>query len=143
MTPKEFLKQGWRMQQLLQTHREELARLRTLLESPSGGKLSPEGKVQGGGTGSKEQDLAAKVVDMEREINAEAGRMVEVLRDVHAAIEAVSDPDERLVLRCRYVLFESFDTIAKETNYSKRQVLRIHGQALQDVKVPEKYQSHT
>lgn len=142
MTAKQYLKQGYRLKELIQTHRDELTQLRSMLGSVSGPSYD---KIGGGTTkwngDTAEYNLVIKCVDLEAQIAQEIDDMVDLMTAIHSTIEAVRNTDERLVLRCRYILFLSWDEITRRMNYSDTQVRRLHGSALRSVIVPEKYRS--
>ena len=140
MTAKQYLRQGYRLKELIQTHRDELTQLRSMLGSVSG----PSYDKIGGGTAkwngdTAEYNLVIKCVDLESQIEQEIVQMIALMQSIHTAIEAVRNPDERLVLRCRYILSLSWDDTAARMNYSPTQVRRLHGSALRSVIVPEEY----
>ena len=140
MTAKQYLRQGYRLRELIQTHKDELAQLHRMV----GSVQSPGFNKPGGGTPkwngeTAEQSLVIKTVDLENQIKQEIGSMIDLLHGVHDTIETVTNRDERLVLRCRYILFLSWSETAGRMNYSYQQVRRIHGTALQHITVPEQY----
>lgn len=140
MTAKQYLRQGYRLKELIQTHRDELTQLRSMLGSVSG----PSYDKIGGGTAkwngdTAEYNLVIKCVDLESQIEQEIVQMIALMQSIHTAIEAVRNPDERLVLRCRYILSLNWDDTAARMNYSPTQVRRLHGSALRSVIVPEEY----
>lgn len=140
MTAKQYLRQGYRLKELIQTHRDELEQLRGMLGLVKGTTYD---KIGGGTTkwngDTAEYNLVIRCVDMESQIAQEIDSMVALMQEIHTSIEAVSNTDERLVLRCKYILFLGWDDTAKRMNYSPTQVKRLHGAALQSVVVPEKY----
>ena len=52
-----------------------------------------------------------------------------------SAIERVNDCTLRKLLIKRYLQFKTWEQIAVEMNYSWRQIVRLHGKALQKVKM--------
>lgn len=142
MTAKQYLRQGYRLKELIRTHRDELTQLRSMLGSVSG----PSYDKIGGGTAkwngdTAEYNLVIKCVDLESQIEQEIVQMIALMQSIHTAIEAVRNPDERLVLRCRYILSLNWDDTAARMNYSPTQVRRLHGSALRSVIVPEEYRN--
>lgn len=113
MTAKQFLQQGNRLSELIQSHKDELQRVQEI-------------------DGTQTEEL-------ERTISDAIAEMVQVQLDIHAAIDAVQDRTERLVLRYRYIQGLTWTEITAQLNYSRQQVNRIHGQALQHVRVPPRY----
>ena len=140
MTAKQYLKQGYHLKELIQTHRDELAQLRSMLGSVQGVSYD---KIGGGSTkwngDTAEYNLVIKCIDLEAQIQQEMNSMVALMQEIHNTIERVHNNDERLVLRCKYILFLSWEETAQRMNYSDTQVRRLHGSALLSVVVPEKY----
>lgn len=142
MTAKQYLRQGYRLNELIKTHQDELARLHQMVGSVhSPGFDKPGGGAPKWNGNTAEQSLVIKTIDLERQIKEEIERMVGLLQEIHSSIEAVPDKNERLVLRCRYILFLGWAETAERMNYSYQQVRRIHGTALQHITVPEKYRN--
>lgn len=140
MTAKQYLQRGYRLNELIKSHREELANLHAMVGSVG---ATTYDKVGGRATkwngDTAEQNLVIKCVDLENLIKSEINDMVDLMHEIHTTIEAVQDRDQRLVLRCRYILFLNWEDTAARMSYSYPQAKRIHGAALQSVIVPEKY----
>lgn len=140
MTAKQYLQRGYRLNELIKSHREELANLHAMVGSVG---ATTYDKVGGRATkwngDTAEQNLVIKCVDLENLIKSEINDMVDLMHEIHTTIEAVQDRDQRLVLRCRYILFLNWGDTAARMSYSYPQARRIHGAALQSVIVPEKY----
>lgn len=140
MTAKQYLQRGYRLNELIKSHREELANLHAMVGSVG---ATTYDKVGGRATkwngDTAEQNLVIKCVDLENLIKSEINDMVDLMHEIHTTIEAVQDRDQRLVLRCRYILFLNWEDTAARMSYSYPQARRIHGAALQSVIVPEKY----
>lgn len=140
MTAKQYLKQGYRLKELIQTHRDELAQLRSMLGSAQGVSYDKIGGSSAKWNGdTAEYNLVIKCIDLEAQIQQEIDSMVALMQEIHSTIEGVHNNDERLVLRCKYILFLSWEETAQRMNYSDTQVRRLHGSALLSVVVPEKY----
>ena len=112
---------------------EEIARLRSkltritqvLTAEPRGG-----GSIYG-----KTEEILAKIVDLEKEIDADVDRLVAIRDGIKTIIEAVEDDRERLLLQYRYLDGKTFEWIAAQMNYSWRQIHRLHSQALTNLKM--------
>lgn len=137
MTAKQYLRQGYRLCELIQSHRDELVRLRELADSIPGTNFD---SVGGGGSkwnGETPQiKTLIKAIDLERQIQQEIINMEILLKSIHDCIEAVRNPDERIVLRCKYILFLTWEDTAERMHYSTTQVKRLHGTALRSITVP-------
>ena len=112
---------------------KEVARLRSKLTRVTQ-VLTAE--PRGGGTiYGKTEEILAKIVDLENEIDADIDRLISIRENIKAVIEAVEDDRERLLLQYRYLDGWTFEKIAVEMNYSWRQIHRLHSQALTNLKM--------
>jgi RinA family phage transcriptional activator len=110
---------------------EEVGRLRSKLTRITQ-VLTAE--PRGGGTiYGKTEEILAKIVDLEKEIDADVDRLIEVRDSIKSIIEAVEDDRERLLLQYRYLDGRTFEEIAVQMHYSWRQTHRLHSQALTNV----------
>ena len=94
-------------------------------------------------------EAVAKVNTYEQQANAVIDELVDKRIEIENAIKTVPDETQREVLERRYLLFQRWDGrfdeysreytqgIAEAMGYSRRQILRIHGTALQKIKIPE------
>ena len=132
MTAKEYLCRGRRLNELIDSNLQELQRLRQLATS-----ITPnyEGEpVSGREMKSKTEEIVVKICSLEEQIQSEIDDYVDVQREIHTAIESVDNPNERLLLRERYINFRSWEDIAEKVGYSYRQTTRLHGMALKNLK---------
>jgi DNA-directed RNA polymerase specialized sigma subunit len=79
--------------------------------------------------------LLAKIVDLEKEIDADVDRLIYIRDNIKAIIEAVEDDRERLLLQYRYLDGRTFEEIAVQMHYSWRQIHRLHSRALTNLKM--------
>ncbi|WP_312281947.1 hypothetical protein [Oscillibacter sp.] len=91
---------------------------------------SISGMPHGGGESDKMTDGIAKVVELDAEIDSKVDALCDLRREVCANIGTVGDATLRRVLMLRYISGKTWEQIAVEMNYSWRQIIRIHGQAL-------------
>lgn len=78
-----------------------------------------------------------KIWDYEQRIDAQINRLVDLRSEINAAIESMENPEERLLLKYRYLKNESWEDISYELNVSYRTVHRIHASALNNFVVPK------
>jgi len=91
---------------------------------------------RGGGTiYGKTEEILAKIVDLENEIDADIDRLVAIREGIKTIIEAVENDRERLLLQYRYLDGKTFEWIAVEMHYSWRQIHRLHSKALTNLKM--------
>lgn len=139
MTPKEYLSQyGWIERNIRRLEEEkERWRQRALHITPCWSDAS------GGGSGEdKIQTAVEKACIIKDKIVAEIDRLIDLRQEIMTMIAAVPDPAQRELLERRYIQLQSLERIAVEMNYSYRQILRLHGWALQQISVPEEKMAH-
>lgn len=85
-----------------------------------------------GGTNcaSKVESAVCKLVDLEKDLDAEIDELVDNTRIAERLIKSLDDRRYKDVLRFRYLNNWSWDRIAQEMKYDRRWVLRLHGFAL-------------
>ena len=86
-------------------------------------------------------DTICKIVDLEREINEDIDRLVDLKAEARRVINAVSDPDQQLILELRYLCYKPWNEIMTELGYSEPTIYRLHGEALKKICVPVKNDS--
>ncbi len=129
---KAFLQQVELFDNYINNKLEELDRLKALTL-----KITTSLKqdvVSSSGSQDKLGDAVAKIVDLEAEINEAVDTFIEKKRAVSGIIEKVNNPDQANVLSKRYLLYERWEQIAMEMNFTYRHTTRIHGEALQTVR---------
>jgi len=136
MTAKQYLRQAYRLNELINSDLEELAQLKVLSTSISSPNLSGMPPSSTRNTEPSFVKCINKIVDLEKIINDEIDRFVELKKEIREVINNVPDPDERLVLRLRYIEFLKWEAVASSMGLSLKQVHRIHASALMNVKIP-------
>jgi len=138
MTAKQYLRQAYRLNELINSHIREVEQLRLMSTSLPGTNFSQE-RVQGGNLpGDRMPNIIAKIVDLEQQINQEIDRFIDLKKEIHDSIDKIKNRKEQLVLRYRYIEFLTWEQTAERMNYSIMQVHRIHSNALQNFIVPIK-----
>ena len=107
MTAKEYLKQAYRLDHRIDSDIEELGRLREMSTNISAPTM-----------GDKVQTNRSK-------------------NEIRNVIDTVSNTDERMVLRYRYIHNYTWEQIGDELGADSRTVRRWHGKALTHVELPE------
>ena len=134
MKPKEYLSRYAAAERHIQylEERKEHWRRRSMRVTPQ------YGPAPGSSSGPSDPvgDAVIKMYAVEKEIIAEIDKAADLLREIRDAIRAVPDAAQREVLERRYIGMQSLEKIAVEMHYSYRQVVRLHGYALQAVQLP-------
>ena len=134
MTAKEYLSQAFHIDQRISSKLSQVMRLReaatsctaTLTDMPRPDSPSRQQMA----------DTICKIVDLEREINEDIDRLVDLKAEARRAINAVSDPDQQLILELRYLCYKPWNEIMTELGYSEPTAYRLHGEALKKILVP-------
>lgn len=88
--------------------------------------------LRNGGTNarSKVEDYVCRLVDLERELDAEIDELVNLRREALGILGHVPDMRLKTVLELRYFQNCDWDEIARDMRYDLRWVYRLHGIAL-------------
>lgn len=131
MNVKQYLKQAYRLNELINSDLAELQNLRSLSVSISS-DMSKE-RVQSTKQPDKIGSIVAKIVDLENEINAEINQFVDLKKEIRDKINLLTNRNQQLVLRLRYIEFLTWEQVAERMTYSVKQVFRIHGEAIKNL----------
>ena len=137
MNAKEYLSQAMYIDQRINSKLEQVTRLRENVTNCTAA-LSDMPRPDSPNKQRMEETIC-KIVDLEREINADIDRLVDLKAEARKAINAVSDPVQQLILELRYLCYKPWLEIAETIGYSEATVYRLHGEALKNIAVPEKF----
>ena len=130
MTAKEWLGRGWKLNceidALERAKRRAYDRCISATVQADGQPTGKGGQASDGGM-SRYADFAAMV-------DQRIDRLIDIKRETLAVIDQVEDSTLRTLLVHRYINFEHWEQIAVDMHYSWRQIMRMHGQALQIVR---------
>ena len=135
MTSKEYLRQAYRLNELIDSDAEELERLRDLSFKIAGGNYG-ERVIS---SGRKEPSFVRyidEIDEMKQKIHAELCELVLLKRNITQAINRMENREERLVLTYRYLSNKTWEQISSILSVSIRTVHRIHQSALTHFSVP-------
>ena len=137
MTAKEYQSQARWSDAKLDALRERIQRYRDLATR----RTAVYRSMPGGGTRntSSVEEYTLKIVDLEREIVERVDAYADTIREIEGVIDDVADDRYRTLLRLRYLSGWSWRRIARRMNYAEQYIFVLHGEALMQVKVPEKY----
>lgn len=131
MTAKEYLQQYLHMEHSINSKLEQVARLRSLAVKTT--QSITDSRVQGTPK-SRMEDIIAKIIELEGQIDAEIDKLYQTRERVQKSIDGVARAEHRQVLRYRYINGWSFEEIAMAMNYSVRQIHYFHSYGLGEIK---------
>ena len=132
ITVKEYLSQAKFLDQRINSKIQQVAALNDLATKATS-TLTGMPRNPNHATSSME-DVIAKIIDLQAEINNDIDTLVDLKRNLSATIKAVGNTEYQTVLEKRYLCFQSWEQIAVEMGYDLRWLYRIHGKALEEVK---------
>ena len=128
MTAKEYLLQAKYLDQQINN---KICQLRMLNDLATKVTYTMTGMPGGfGERASKQDSVVTKIIDFQKEINADIDRLVDLKREILISIQALNSVEYQLVLEKRYIMFEKWEKIAADMNTDIRNIYRIHGKAL-------------
>lgn len=130
MGAKEFLSEGYRAIELINSYKAEIDSLAAGLSS-----CNVSEKVQSSPVGDNIPRLVEKIDLLRAKRAKEFLRLFEVQEQIGDVIELVENKDERLLLRLRYVNYRDWPDIACQLGYSERHIQRLHSRALLSVEL--------
>lgn len=135
MNAKEYLNQVYRIDNRINSLILEFDDLRSRADSLGGSSFGE--KVQS----SQKNDAGfvnsvLKIIELEGYITTQIDKLIDLKKEISASIENVSNVEEKVLLRYRYINCLTWEAIAEQMGYSLRQIYRIHGNALQHFVVP-------
>ena len=74
---------------------------------------------------------------MEERINAEIDKYVDLKAQIHTMLRQVTDVNQQMVLRYRYIHNYSWEQIGEELLAGRRTVIRWRDEALEQLTLPE------
>ena len=126
MTAKEYLSQGWLLDQRIDARIAERDKLWERVLAARSPSLS--GMPRGGQ--HDWTDAVDRVIDYTAEIDAEIRKLVRLKREIAETISAVEDDRYRVLLELRYRNYYTWEHIAEIMHYEVRQIYNLHGEAL-------------
>lgn len=117
-----------------QVAKKRAKRIQEEIDALRSSETSPVGLGDGLPHGSGTSDLsgyAARWDELMRELEAEKEMQMVTYHEIWNQVKKIPNATEQEVLTRRYLIGQSWEKIAVEMHYSYRQIIRIHGAALQ------------
>ena len=125
MTAKEYLNQAYWLDRRIDSKLEQLSALKDMATKTT--SIMSDDVVSHTRNVHSMQDVIAKIIDMQAEINADIDRLVDLKRDIMQVVKTVDDPELQTLLELRYLCFKDWQS----------NVFKVHSKALQAVKLPK------
>lgn len=129
---KEWLNQARLLEKQIDSKNEQIARMRSLVNRCTQ-SISPAS-----GCGRRDwTDTVARLKVLEDAINCDIDRLLEVKMQINEAIAKLPTPEMQLLLEKRYFKGFGWNKIAREMNFSRATVFRVHDSALDLIEIPK------
>ena len=128
MTTKEDLNQISRLHRMINNKLVEIQQLRDLALGIS--SISTGERVQSTPDFDKIGSKMAKIDELEKNLDETIDKYVDLKNQIIGQIESMEDEITYNILFSRYIEKKQFELIAIEMEYSWRQIIRLHGKAL-------------
>ena len=133
MTAKEFMNRPFEMNRKIRIRTNQLQSVRNLINGTASAITglprsdSPDPH--------RLESLLAKSLDLEMEISKMTEELANATVEVTTAINSINNPSCEEVLIARYLEFKDWTTIARELDYCKDWVFRLHRRGLNLIKM--------
>ena len=129
MKTKDYLSQVSRLNKMINNKLSEISQLRELSVSISA--IGNDEKVQTSPNFDKIGTTVAKIDEMENNLDKMIDEYLVKRESIIAQIDTMEEESVYQILFSRYIEKKTFEKIATEMEYSWRQIVRLHGKALQ------------
>ena len=130
MTTKEYLGQISRLNRMINNKLTEIAQLKDMVASISAPQSGE--RVQTTPNFDKIGTTYCKIEEMEEKLYKLIDEFVDKKNLIISQIDKIENETYYEILFARYIEKKTFEKIADEMTYSWRQVIRLHGRALQE-----------
>jgi hypothetical protein len=127
---KQYLGQISRLDRMIKNKMTELSQYKDLAYGLSA--ITNEERVQSSPDFDKMTGKVAKIIEMENKIDSLIDVYVDKKNVIVSQIDSMENETYYEILFARYIEKKTFEKIADEMSYSWRQIIRLHGRALQE-----------
>ena len=131
MTSLDYLSEAYRLDLRIDSKLGQIASLNELAEkcssSITGMPHDPSHSV------SSMADAVAKIVDLQTEIDGDIHRLIDIKRQIVAAIKAVDNKECQALLELRFLCGHSWEEVAAKMGYSIQHTYRMRDLALKKI----------
>ena len=129
MTAKEYLSEVQTLQTMIEQKQETIKQIWESITTVHGLQYDRE-KVQGGKQTDRIEESVAKIVDLEKEAEADIVNLIHKKHEIITQIHALDNYRYIQLLFKRYIEFKKFQTVAEEMNLTDQYVKEMHPKAL-------------
>ena len=133
MTAKEYLNQAYWLDRRIDSKLEQLSALKDMATKTT--SIMSDDVVSRTRNVHNMEDVIAKIVDMQAEINADIDRLVDIKREVREMIEPVPSAEGRTILEMRYINYCKWKEIAVAMHYVLCNVRYIHDRSIEYLEI--------
>jgi DNA-directed RNA polymerase specialized sigma subunit len=137
VTPKQYLNQAKHLDATINCRLREIDYWKELSLSIASGKYDGMPKGTNRSADAAFVHCIERINEAQEDVAGKVARLISLRDEIGSQINLLSDRDEQLVLRFRYIDGCTWEDIAGILNVSVRTVHRIHGSALLNFSVPE------
>lgn len=132
MNAKEFLMRGINLERRVETIKEQIEHYKALVNDCS---VTYSDSPKSTASNYKLEECTQKIMDLQEELCSAMADLVDVTCEIGKAIQKLDNYDYQDLLVNRYVLGKTWEKIAEDMNYGIRNVHRLHGEALRELKI--------
>lgn len=90
--------------------------------------------------GSRMESAILDIIELEDEISKDVVELVALKKEIVEVIKQVGNTEYQTLLEERYLCFITWEQIAVDMGYELRYIHKLHGKALEEIKVPASYE---
>ena len=132
MNAKEFLMRGINLERRVETIKEQIEHYKALVNDCS---VTYSDSPKSTASNYKLEECTQKIMDLQEELCSAMADLVDVTCEIGKAIQKLDNYDYQDLLVNRYVLGKTWEKIAEDMNDGIRNVHRLHGEALREIKI--------
>ena len=125
---KDYLGQAYRIDQRINSKIEQVSSLHSLATKATSTITDMPGSPNR--NLHRMEDVIAKIIDLESEINKDIDQLVELKANIMKLIRGVGNPEYQTLLELRYLCYKPWEQIAVDMGYSINNMFKMHRKAL-------------
>ena len=131
MTAKEFLGGIAELEKEIVRKKQRCKTLRDVATNTSVNNSSEN--IQKSKEKSPLENIMVKIIDLDREIEADEGTLVDLKAELWEQLDKLADETQKRILWLRYVNRKSWRHIASEVHFTSRYVFKLHIKAIEEL----------